>query len=61
MSINIKDYKIDESYQPEVVVYDEEVDGDMFPDRDDHLKKKESEQKKYKDLKDQIAKKRVRR
>ncbi len=59
--LDIKDYVFDESYQLEQVEYDEEVDGDSFPDRDEHLKKKDELRDQYKNIKDQIARSRVRR
>jgi len=59
-SLDVNNYVLDDNYESEVVVYDEEIDGDAFPDRDDHLKKKEEEQKRVKALKDKIAKNRVR-
>jgi hypothetical protein len=58
---DIENYVLYESYQPEQIEYDEEIDGHFFPDRDEHLKKKEKIREEYKKIKDAIAKKRVRR
>jgi len=59
--LNIKDYVLDSNYITEKMEYDEEIDGNLFPDRDEHLKQKDNVREKYKDLKDSIAKSRVRR
>jgi len=60
-NIDLVNYVLDKSYKPEQMEYDEEIDGNLFPDRDEHLKKKEEIRDKYKNIKDSIAKKRVRR
>ena len=59
--IDVNSYVLDDSYKPEQVEYDEEIDGNFFPDRDDHLKKKENARDKYKDIKNSMATTRVRR
>jgi hypothetical protein len=59
--LDINSYVLNDNYKLEEVEYDEEVDGEIFPDREDHLKKKDEARDKYKDLKDTIAKSRVRR
>ena len=59
--LNIKDYVLDTNYEAEKMEYDEEVDGNLFPDRNEHLKQKENLRDKYKNIKNSIAKSRVRR
>jgi len=41
-------------YAQDVVEYDEEIDGAMFPDRDEHLKKKEEAKEKITKLKQNL-------
>lgn len=59
--LSVDNYVLDDSYQLEQVEYNEEVDGEVFPDRDEHLKKKDEVRSKYRGLKDSMNKKRVRR
>lgn len=59
--LNLKDYKLDETYKAEEVEFNEEIDGNFFPDRDEHLKKKDEARNQYKKIKDSMATNRVRR
>ena len=59
--LDIQNYVLDKDYKLELVEYNEEVDGEAFPDRNQHLKKKEEIREQYKNIKNQIAKNRVRR
>ena len=59
--VDVKTYVLDADYKAEKIEYDEEIDGNLFPDRDEHLKKKDDIREKYKDIKNSIVKNRVRR
>lgn len=61
MDIDVKSYVLNKDYKPEQMEYNEEIDGNLFPNRYEHLKKKEELREKYKNIKNSISRNKVRR
>jgi len=59
--LNIKDYVLDTNYEAEKMEYDEEVDGNLFPSQIITTIVNNAGRDKYKNIKNSIAKSRVRR
>jgi|GEM_PF-5404062 len=59
--LDFDNYVLDKNYKSEKMEYDEEVDGNFFPDREEHLKKKEAIRQEYQKIKNAMSQKRVRR
>jgi len=59
--LDFSNYILDKNYKPEKMEYDEEVDGNFFPDREVYLKKKDIVREEYQKIKKAMSQKRVRR
>jgi len=59
--LDLENYILDTDYKPEQMEYDEQIDGNFFPNREEHLKKKEDIRKKYQNTKKTMTQKKVRR